>query len=199
MPILLRASSDKLPVTASSGKRRVAGCLPTPTIVGWYFVTAILFSLSSWFEPALAQGRSADAWSSFKIWRVYGGHSVADASSCLYESYGAVINGCTYNVGLTFDLTLDSSVVNNGSTYLTAYVNIVANPKNLSKTATCSLNAFGQPGSSVGWTSSGPVVVAYTGAGQLNVSSATSIYAAGIYCDNIPPGLGIGWVQWTRN
>jgi hypothetical protein len=53
-----------------------------------------------------ASARSVPAFESFRVWSPIG--DAATALSCLTESTGAVINNCTYQVTVAFDLPIDN-------------------------------------------------------------------------------------------
>lgn len=148
---------------------------------------AIVLSTS----PALCQEQ--DGWNLFKIWRVYGGHSVSDASECVQESYGAVVNGCSYDVGLTFGLATTTMTLTriialyaSGPTEFQCYGHafFYDNAQFTSYTTSAPIDVLGQ-------TLGSTVVTVPNNNGQ------NDSFHLALYCDNIPPNGRIEWIRWT--
>jgi len=151
---------------------------------------AILFAL---VLSGMAHARTADGWNLFRIWRVYGGHTASQASSCVIESYGSVVNNCAYPVGLTFNLTVDAFASSKSAIVTEPAAGFVGSFK-------CFLNAFDTL--SATYLSSPPMT--FTGSGPFQQSATVSgpskenIGYISIYCDSMPPGSGIATIYWSQ-
>lgn len=130
------------------------------------------------------QARSIDAFSSFHVQVSTG--SQQNAYTCVQESYGAVVNKCTYEVRLAFELPVDNDVVHTVS--VQNYV------KGTGTTgANCSVwsydgNGNGQAGKSLTFSPNGQQT--------LNFTSILFGNNISLLC-HIPVGEGIGAITWN--
>ena len=137
-------------------------------------------------NPAFA--RSTTAYSSFHVERQYP-NQYAYAENCLSESYGAVVNNCSYAVSLEFDLPIDTP----GEKYI--YVQNGWFGNNPEETFTCySYDLAGTRGSATDGT---PAI--FTAPGQTKL---TQVYATGstsiqVICWNVPPNGGVANFNWN--
>ena len=65
---------------------------------------AICLALTVFASTIPAEARSTTGWNSWKL----GWVSPYTDASCVYEWYGAVVNGCSSNVYLTFEMVVDN-------------------------------------------------------------------------------------------
>jgi hypothetical protein len=106
---------------------------------------------------------------------------------CLGESWGAVINNCTYDVSLAFNLPID----NPGNVVITLQDYWGTWPGGTFTCSTAAVNGLGSSGiASWGtfFTNSQPIFLAV----DPNASQAILVN-----CGPIPPGAGISKIAWT--
>lgn len=138
-------------------------------------------------SPAFA--RSTTAFSSFHVERQYP-NQYANPENCLSESYGAVVNNCSYPVSLEFDLPIDTAAgekiinVQNGW--------FGTNPEETFNCYSYALTGTGgsaTDGTKVTFTS--PKEDLYT---VVSVTSGASIQ---VICWDVPPQGGVANFNWN--
>lgn len=138
-------------------------------------------------SPAFA--RSTTAFSSFHVEREVPSQ-YASAENCLTESYGAVVNNCSYAVSLEFDLPIDTAAGEKIITVQNGWFG--TNPE---ETFNCFSYAYtGSQGSATSGTEvafSSPKEDLYT---VLSVTSGESIQ---VICWEVPPGGGVANFNWN--
>ena len=112
-----------------------------------------------------------------------------DPYLCLYENNGAVVNACTYTVGLEFDLPIDS--------YTTKTIEVQNGWSEVYEQSGegCASFAYtgSEPSSNLGSN------VSFTGAGQtikLTVTMPSGYTSIQVIC-TVPPGDAISNLVWT--
>jgi hypothetical protein len=137
--------------------------------------------------PSSAFARSTTGFNSFKVWMSSKGAFKA-TYSCLTESFGAVVNNCSFPVSLAFDVTVDDA----GSHTFTVQ-NYFAGT-DAQNTFNCQSYAYNGTGGILDGT-----IISFTGPGQtlstsVDVASASSVQ---LICKDIPPGGGVANLNWV--
>ncbi len=144
-----------------------------------------LVILASAASPAFA--RSTTAFNSFKVWMASKNDFKA-TYSCLTESFGAVVNNCTFPVSLLFDVSVDVS----GSHTFT--VQDYFDGTDAENTFGCQSYAYDGAGHIVDGSA-----ISFTAPGQ-TLSTTVSVGDAGsvqLICKDIPKGGGVANINWN--
>lgn len=148
------------------------------------FLGLCLTVLAVGASPAYA--RSATGFSTFHVELLK--KTSKNAYLCLYEDYGAVVNGCSYPVSLEFDLSIDSDGTK-GIDVLNYWGGTEAQ-----ETFSCNFNAY--PGNG---TLTAGNEINFSSPSQdlpstLDVSGAPGVQ---LICWDIPSGGGIATLNWN--
>ena len=143
---------------------------------------AICLAVAIFTATLPAYARSTSGFNSFHIL------SPSSASSCVTESWGAVVNNCTYDVTFVFDLPVD----NDGAKTVSAvdYINGTGS-------FGCYAISFGQNGRN---DYDEGQAQTFNGSGQQSLNFSTYVYpgwSLSLYCWSVPPGRGIQLLNWN--
>jgi hypothetical protein len=136
-------------------------------------------------NPAFA--RSTTAYNSFKVWQASKNDFKA-TYSCLVESFGAVVNECSFPVSLLFDVPVDNA----GSHTFT--VQNYFSGTDAQNTFSCQSFVYNGNGSIGDGT-----IISFTEPGeslQTNVSVADG-ESVQLICKDIPAGGGVANIDWN--
>lgn len=135
-------------------------------------------------SPAYA--RSTTGFSAFHV----EGPTGSDPYTCLNEANGAVVNNCTYDVSLEFDLPVD----NTGGKTITVQDYWYGWPNNTSFQCVSYAYTGTEPSSTVGST------ITFDLPGQslsTDVNVANGGMSIQLICWSVPPGGGIANINWN--
>jgi hypothetical protein len=138
--------------------------------------------------PAFA--RNNTGFSAFHVEGPLDGAGTADPYLCLNEDDGAVVNNCTYDVSLEFDLLIDDT----GSKSITVQDYFLGTDAD--NTFSCTSYAY------TGTENSGTVGTTISFTAPLQKKTSTVTAASGdsiqLICSNVPPGGGVASLNWTK-
>jgi hypothetical protein len=146
-------------------------------------------SLAAAVSPAYA--RSNTGFSAFRLESpLLDSHITATTLACINENNGAVVNNCTYTIGLEFDLPIDTT----GKKKVTVRNYFTGTTE--ANTFSCGLYVYtGKEGSSV-------QIEGVSFTGPLQEESATVDVRSGenmqLICFDVPPGGGIASLDWNQ-
>jgi hypothetical protein len=144
-----------------------------------------LLGLASAPNPAFA--RSTTAYNSFKVWQASKNDFKA-TYSCLTESFGAVVNQCSFPVSLLFDVPID-----NAGSHTFTVQNYFAGT-DAKNTFDCQSYVYNGSGSIGDGT-----IISFTAPGQslettVTVADGESVQ---LICKDIPAGGGVANIDWN--
>jgi hypothetical protein len=140
---------------------------------------AICLTLTVLASTAAAEARSTTGWNA---WKIRSGNN--RNATCIFERFGAVVNGCGSNVGLTFEMVVDSIGVYN--------IGVVGAQNG--RPFQCAVHTFfdEQAGFNTGyfWVNPGQQSIV-----PINLDPG---YGMTLYCDGIGAGSGVASLNWTQ-
>ncbi len=140
-----------------------------------------------------AQARTVTGFASFHVEQL--NVNTSDDYLCLVENNGAVVNKCSGDVNLVFDLPID----NTGTHYITLQ-DYWGWPTG-SPTFSCTAYAYNGTGPTSVGEPQPPDTVTFTGGGQTQypyVTSPDGGEGIQLICWGVPPGTGIALINYTQ-
>jgi hypothetical protein len=150
------------------------------------FLGICLAALAGAASPAYA--RSTTAFSAFHVWPSAGKYK-GSPYLCLSESYGAVVNNCTFAVGLEFDLPVDDAGT------ITITVQNYWGGTDEEETFSCGSYAYaGSSGTDINGSQIDFTAPAQSFNTSVDVKDAMSLQ---VVCPSVPPGGGVANFNWN--